>query len=170
MTLHFTATSPHVSPRAFLAALTDFSEERPELWPGLSPDFYRVHSSGECWAVVTEGSSCAGGIWERSHYDWSQPGVVMVRVIESNVFAAGSFWRYEIRTATGGGSRISFTSRRLGKNAKGKLLAALLQMFGARALRNDLEETLRRISASRERHIATTILTAPQRRQVGGSL
>ena len=68
-------TSP-TPPEVFLRALTDFSPRRPELWPNLSPKLYQVHSVGENEAEVTEGSSAFGGVWERTRYDWSEPGVV----------------------------------------------------------------------------------------------
>ena len=72
----------------------------------------------------------------------------MARVLESNGIAAGSFWRYDIRTTTGGGTSVTFTSRRFGKTAKTRLLIALTE------LKKDLEETLRRVAESRDRHSA----------------
>jgi hypothetical protein len=33
-----------LSPEKVLSGLTDFSERRPEIWPGLHPSLYEVHS------------------------------------------------------------------------------------------------------------------------------
>ena len=68
MTMHFSVHS-RLPPDLFLAALTNFSEKRPQLWPHLDPRFYLVHARGDTWAEVTEGSDFAGGIWERARYD-----------------------------------------------------------------------------------------------------
>ena len=92
-TVCFTTESA-LSPADIRAALTDFSDRRPALWPNLDPRFYQVHDLGENWADVTEGSSFLGGIWERDRYDWSTPGVVRIDVVESNAFAPGSYWEY----------------------------------------------------------------------------
>lgn len=50
------------------AAATDFSEQRPELWPNISRDFWQLHDSGPNWADATEGSPA---VWAREHYEWS---------------------------------------------------------------------------------------------------
>jgi hypothetical protein len=52
------------------AAATDFSAQRPELWPNISREFWQLHDSGPNWADATEGSP---SIWAREHYEWSGP-------------------------------------------------------------------------------------------------
>ena len=131
-------------PEVFLRALTDFSPRRPELWPNLSPKFYRVHSVGPTEAEVTEGSSAFGGVWERARYDWSEPGVVLIEVEDSNAFAAGSWWRYQVEPV-GSGSKVRFQFDRRPKNLKGQLVSALLGVAGKRVFTKSLEETLRRL-------------------------
>lgn len=54
--LAFTIQSPR-TPAEVQAALTDFSADRPSLWPAIDPDVYRVHDVGDDWAEVTEGSA-----------------------------------------------------------------------------------------------------------------
>ena len=134
-------------PEVFLRALTDFSPRRPELWPNLSPKFYRVHSVGPTEAEVTEGSSAFGGVWERARYDWSEPGVVLIEVEDSNAFAAGSWWRYQVEPV-GSGSKVRFQFDRRPKNLKGQLVSALLGVAGKRVFTKSLEETLRRLGAA----------------------
>jgi hypothetical protein len=41
-------------------ALIDFSDRRPEMWPGLAPEFYEVYSVGETSAYGKEGSAMSG--------------------------------------------------------------------------------------------------------------
>lgn len=42
-------------PEAIRAALLDFSERRPQLWPGLPPEQYEVYEVGDTWAEIREG-------------------------------------------------------------------------------------------------------------------
>src|SRR6266581_6124560 len=53
----------NVRPERFIAALTDFSERRPSLWPGLDAKFFKIHEVGASWAEVTEGTDLLGGVW-----------------------------------------------------------------------------------------------------------
>lgn len=132
------------APEVILGALTDFSPRRPELWPNLSPKLYQVHSVGPTEAEVTEGTAVLGGIWERTRYDWSEPGVVLIEVEDSNAFAPGSWWRYQVE-AVGSGSRVRFEFDRRPKNLKGRIASFLLALGGKRIFTRSLEETLRRL-------------------------
>ena len=136
-------TSP-TPPEVFLQALTDFGPRRPELWPNIAPKYYQVHSVGPTEADVTEGSSAFGGVWERTHYDWSEPGVVLIEVEDSNAFAAGSWWRYQVEPV-GSGSLVRFQFDRRPKNFKGRIVSFLLALAGKRVFSKSLEETLRRL-------------------------
>src|SRR5215472_15430857 len=140
-TIRFTVETP-IPSEALLRALTDFTPNRPTLWRNLDPAHYTVHARGETWADVTEGSGIAGGVWERSRYDWSQPGVVTATLLESNSFAPGSSWRYQIEPDGRGGSRVHCTVRRIGKGVKGRLVVALIGLVGTGVLRRDLEHML----------------------------
>src|SRR5438132_1305646 len=125
-----------------LAALTDFSARRPDLFPDLDRGLYRVHGQGDHWAEVTEGRSVAGGIWERSRYDWSEPNTVRTQLIDSNAFGPGSFWLYRVTPDPSGGSAVHFELRRVPTSLKGRLLAALFTVAGKRVFRTDFEATL----------------------------
>jgi hypothetical protein len=130
-----------VSPERVIAALTDFSDARPSIWPTLAPDHYAVHERGDTWAEVTEGADFAGGVWERGRYDWSQPGVVRFEVSDSNAFAAGSSWEYRVRP-DGSGSVVDLTVSRRPATPKGRVLALLMRIAGKRALGADLRRAL----------------------------
>ena len=127
-----------------LQALIDFTPRRPELWPNLSPKLYQVHSVGPTEADVTEGSAAFGGVWERTRYDWSEPGVVLIEVEDANAFAPGSWWRYQVEPV-GSGSRVRFQFDRRPKNLKGRIVSFLLALAGKRVFTRSLEETLRRL-------------------------
>ena len=73
--IHYEADGA-ISPALFIAALTDFSDRRPELWPNLDAKYYELHELGDTWAEVTEGTDLLGGVWARERYDWSEPGHV----------------------------------------------------------------------------------------------
>ena len=49
-----------------------------------------VHDEGEEFADVTEGIWITVLFWERSRYDWSEPGAVSATVTDSNVLEPGS--------------------------------------------------------------------------------
>src|SRR5206468_12132222 len=64
-----------LAPDRVIAMLTDFSEHRPEVWPGLWEDAYEVYSVGETTAELREGNK-SPKVWARERYDWSKPGTV----------------------------------------------------------------------------------------------
>ena len=111
-TIHLTVTTL-VAPERIVRAFTDFTPQRLRAFPNIDPRYYQVHAVGATSAEVTEGSAFFGGVWERAHYDWTQPG------------------------------DISITVHRVGKNLKGRMLATMLRVFGRRISRQDLELTLK---------------------------
>lgn len=139
--VHFTLETT-VQPERILAAATDFSERRPDLWPNISRRFYRVHEAAASHAEATEGSDTMGGIWAREHYDWSTPGTVRGTVQASNVFEAGGTWEIHVRPRDDGGSRIELIRDRKGKNLKGRLIEGMLALGGRKILASGLLQTL----------------------------
>ncbi len=146
-TIRFTIAVP-IAPQAVAVALTDFSPDRPTRWRNLDPTTYRVHALGETWAEVTEGASLAGGVWERSRYDWSQPNVITSTLIDSNTVAPGSYWKYELRPSRNGGSEITCTVHRLGKGLRGRAIVTLVGLLGGRVIQRDLELRLRQLAVA----------------------
>src|SRR4051812_10054712 len=86
--LHQTTTSP---PEQFVAALTDFGPGRKDLFPNSADDYLEVPNQGPTEAAVTEGSS---GIWERLHYDWSDPNRVVMTTTDPNTWGGTSGHTY----------------------------------------------------------------------------
>jgi hypothetical protein len=128
-----------------LAAATDFSERRPEIWSGIEPKRYQIHALGESTAEVTEGGREFGGIWARERYDWSSPGTVIAQVLDSNVFRPGSRWELRVRPTPAGGSRVEWTSFRQPNSFRGRLLVLALRVVGRRHLRGYLQKTLSKL-------------------------
>jgi len=141
-TLRFRVTT-ELPPDRVLGVLTDFSDRRPAVWPNIDHDHYRVHDQGPGWADVTEGNVFA---WERNRYEWNAvAGEVTVTAVESDSWAPGSQWRYQLQPGVAGGTRVDVTVVRTGRGMRGRLLAALLSVVGARVLRSDMERVLARV-------------------------
>ena len=141
--LTFTVRAP-VPPDRVIEALTDFTDRRPELWPQLDRDAYRVISLGETSAVVREGQR-SPEVWAVEEYDWSTPGTVTWTARESNFCAPGSFMSAEVEPAAGGGSTVRFRWSRRGVGAKGKAIVGLMLLTRGRPLASYLEDALARL-------------------------
>ncbi len=85
-TIHFHQTTS-ATPEQFIAGLTDFGPGRANPFPNSSDGYLEVHHRGPHDADVTEGS---GGVWERLHYDWSDPTHVTLTTTASNLFGGAS--------------------------------------------------------------------------------
>src|SRR6516164_9552789 len=84
-------------------------------------------SAGTHKADVTEGS---GGIWERLHYDWSDPHNVVLTTTDSNVWGGASGHTYNFTSHPDGTTDIDVDIVREGKNLKGRLLGLVLRTIG----------------------------------------
>jgi hypothetical protein len=143
-TIHFELES-RLAPEAVLAALTDFSPSRAEVWPNIDSDHFKLHGQGPGWAEVTEGSAVAGGVWERERYSWDAgAGTVAVETLDSNTWGPGSRWDYRLTPGMSGGTRIEVTAVRNGKGVKGGLIGVLLSLAGTGMIRSQLEQALAR--------------------------
>ena len=137
-----TELSASLPGQAVIAALTDFSDRRIELWPNIDRQYYKVHDVRSTSAEVTEGSK---GVWERTRYDWSEPGTVRIQVQDSNAFRPGSWWLYTVKDRPTGGSSVHLEFDRVPRNAKGLFVGAVLGLFGKKIFDGFLAETLRRL-------------------------
>jgi hypothetical protein len=135
-----------VTPQEVIGALTDFSDRRLELWPNIDRKYYKVHQVSNTSADVTEGSRA---IWERTHYDWSEPGKVRIRVEDSNAFRPGSYWIYSVEPRPDGGSHVHLEFLRTPRNAKGVVLSALFTVAGRKIFGHFLDDTLHRVERRR---------------------
>ena len=142
--LEFEVTTP-TPPEKIHAALIDFTDRRPELWPDLAPEFYEVYEVGEKTADVKEGSSMPGvKIWAREHYDWSVPGTVEWTVAESNFCVAGSGVKLTI-TPEGEGSKLHVAWERRGSNVKGHMIIGLLKLTNGAMIKSSVKKAVDRL-------------------------
>ena len=139
--LHQTTTS---TPEQFVAGLTDFGPGRSKLFGRSADGYLQVHSQGPSQADVTEGS---GGIWERLHYDWSDPHRVDMRTTDSNLWGGASGHTYTLTPKPDGTTDIDVVVVRDGKNFKGRVLGGLLGVIGKRVLGGELTKTVKAIEA-----------------------
>jgi hypothetical protein len=139
--LHQTTT---LTPEQYIAGLTDFGPGRSKLFGNSSDDFLTVHHRGQFEADVTEGS---GGIWERLHYDWSDPNLVILTTTDSNVWGGASGHIYNFTRRPDGKTDIDLVVVRDGKNVKGKLLGLVLKTIGRRVLAKAFDGSIRAIEA-----------------------
>jgi hypothetical protein len=134
--LHRTTT---LTPEQYVAGLTDFGPGRSRLFGNSTDQYLKVHHRGSLEADVTEGSS---GIWERLHYDWSDPNRVVLTTTGSNVWAGASGHTYTFKRRPDGTTDIDVVVVRDGKNLKGWLLGFLLGTIGKRVLERAFENSV----------------------------
>lgn len=130
------------SPEQVLGAASDFSEQRPKIWPNVKAKYLEVHDSGAEFAEVTEGIFVAGLFWERSRYEWSQPGSVKQTVIDSNVVEPGSTWELRAVPRDGGSDVEMLLSRNFRSGPKGRIGSAVNHLSGKRGWGSYLRRVL----------------------------
>src|SRR5215831_16112333 len=118
--LHRTTTS---TPQQFIEGLTDFGPGRSKLFGNSTDEYLKVHHRGRFDADVTEGSR---GIWERLHYDWSDPNHVVMKTTDSNLWGGGSGHTYTFTRQADGTTALDAVVVRDGKNLKGRVLGFVL--------------------------------------------
>jgi len=138
---HQTTTS---TPEQFVAGLTDFGPGRSKLFGNSTDEYLQVHHRGPSDADVTEGSN---GIWERLHYDWSDPNRVVMTTTDSNLWGGHSGHTYTFRRRPDGTTDLDAVVVREGKNFKGRVLEFVLGIFGTRVLGRELEKSVKAIEA-----------------------
>jgi hypothetical protein len=99
---------------------------------------------GPSQADVTEGS---GGIWERLHYDWSDPNHVVLTTTVSNTWGGASGHTYTFTRRPDGLTDIDVVVVRDGKNLKGWFLGLVLGTIGKGVLEKAFENTVKAIEA-----------------------
>jgi hypothetical protein len=142
-TIRFNVTTS-ATPEEFVAALTDFGPGRSELFGNSSDADLKVHSQGPTEADVTEGSR---GIWERLHYDWSDPDRVVMTTTDSNTWGGNSGHTYTFTRNADGMTGIDVVVVRDGKNLKGRAIGVVLGTVGKGALAKAFAGTVKAVEA-----------------------
>jgi hypothetical protein len=139
--LHQTTT---LTPEQYIAGLTDFGPGRSKVFGNSADEYLKVHRRERTQADVTEGSS---GVWERLHYDWSDPHQVVLTTTDSNVWAGASGHRYTFTHRPDGTTDIDVVVVRDGKNLKGWLLGLVLGTIGRGVLEKAFLNSVKAIEA-----------------------
>ena len=152
--MHATTSS---TPEQFLAALIDFGPNRSKIWGNSADGYLKVHSRGSCDADVTEGS---GGVWERLHYDWSNPLRVVMKTTDSNIWGGKSGHVYTFTRRPDGMTDVDAVVVREGKNLKGWFLGFVLGTFGRSVLPKAFTNTVKAIEAQNRQEVKSSISRA----------
>ena len=137
---HFTVHTS-LSPSDVMTLFTDFGPDRSNRWPNIDEAHFQVHDQGPDWAEVTEGTAMG---WERERYSWdAAAGTVTIDTLDSNLWARGSSWTYEL-TPAGAGTDVHVTLHRVPGSLRGRILGALIPLVGARALGKQFQSVLRK--------------------------
>ena len=139
--MHQTTTS---TPEQYIAGLTDFGPGRSKLFGNSADEYLKVHSRGPTQADVTEGS---GGLWERLHYDWSDPNHVVLKTTDSNTWGAASGHTYNFTRRPDGLTDIDVDVVRDGKTLKGHFLGLVLGTIGKGVLEKAFKNSVKAIEA-----------------------
>ena len=142
-TIHLHRTTS-LTPEQYVAGLTDFGPGRSRLFGNSADEYLKVHNRGPAEADVTEGS---GGIWERLHYDWSDPNHVVLTTTDSNLWGGVSGHTYTFTRQLNGTTDIDLVVVRDGKNFKGWVLGFVLRTIGKRVLGRAFENSVKAIEA-----------------------
>ena len=144
-----------LTPEQYIAGLTDFGPGRSKLFGNSADEYLKVHQRNRTQADVTEGS---GGVWERLHYDWSDPEHVVLTTTDSNVWGGASGHTYAFARRPNGTTDIDVDVVREGKNLRGWLLGLVLGTIGkgvlARAFLNSVKAIEARNGAAKEERAA----------------
>jgi hypothetical protein len=139
--LHQTTT---LTPEQYVTGLTDFGPGRSKLFGNSADQYLKVYSRGRTEADVTEGS---GGIWERLHYDWSDPNHVVLRTTDSNLWGGASGHTYTFTRRPNGMTDIDVVVVREGKNLRGRLLGLVVGTVGKGVLEKAFINSVKAIEA-----------------------
>jgi hypothetical protein len=133
-----------LTPEQYVAGLTDFGPGRAKLFPNSAEEYLTVHQQSRTEADVTEGS---GGVWERLHYDWSNPNHVVLTTTDSNLWGGASGHTYTFTRRPDGATDIDVAVVREGKSFKGWLLGFVLGTIGKSVLEKAFENSVKALEA-----------------------
>jgi hypothetical protein len=142
-TLHYTVTT-RSTPEQFIAGLTDFGPGRKKIFTNSADSYLKVHDEGDTYADVTEGSA---GIWERLHYDWSDPNRIVLTTTDSNTWSNNSSHTYTLTRLPDATTQIDAVVVRDGKNLKGRLLGVVVGAVGQKMLAKAFSSSVKAIEA-----------------------
>jgi hypothetical protein len=144
-TIRFTRVTS-LTPQQHIAGLTDFGPGRSKVFSNSVDDYLLVHRPRSTVADLAEGS---GGLWERLHYDWSNPSRVVLHTTDANVWSNESGYTYTFPAGPDGRTGVQVVIVRKGKTAKGRGLALVLGTVGRGVLKKSFVKSIDAIEARR---------------------
>jgi hypothetical protein len=124
--------------------LIDFSADRPKIWPGITPELYKVYEVGDTYAEVQEGTKIPlGSFWARERYDWSDPNVVSWTVVDSGFCNAGDHLSATLRPRDGGGTHIDLHWERTPKTLKARMMIRMMVLTKGKLVADSFKRGLR---------------------------
>ena len=134
-------------PEKVREALLDFSERRPQIWPGITASLYEVYSVGETSAEIKEGTRLPFGVvWARERYDWSSPNTIRWTVVDSNFSTPGSFVSATLEPKDGG-TRVKIHWEREGTSLFHKLMMRMMVATKGKPIAQSFEKGLHKLEA-----------------------
>ena len=133
-----------LTPEQYIDGLTDFGPGRAKLFGNSADEYLKVHGRSSSQADVTEGSN---GIWERLHYDWSDPNRVVLTTTDSNVWGGASGHTYTFTRLPDGTTDIDVVIVRDGKNLRGRALGLVVGTIGRGVLEKAFVNSVKAIEA-----------------------
>jgi hypothetical protein len=100
-----------------------------------------------CPSRIPDDRRNAAGIWERLHYDWSDPDHIVLTTTDSNLWGGASGHTYTFTRRPDGTSEVDAVVVREGKNLKGKALGLFLGSVGKGSLAKAFAKTVKAIEA-----------------------
>ena len=125
-----TSATTSLAPDEVIAAAADFSAAREKLWTNSKDKYLCVHDRGPDFAEVTEGFRLIGVFWERSRYDWSEPGTIRQAVIDSNVVGPRCTWELVATPIAEGSEVVMRLSREFRPTVGGRVGWSLNRLAG----------------------------------------
>jgi hypothetical protein len=136
-----------LAPDRVRAALLDFSEGRPKIWPGIEPSLYEVYTVGETSAEIREGTKLPGmKVWARERYDWSDEKKVRWTVMESNFSTVGSYVEAAVSPREGGGSHVHIVWNREGSTLLGKLVVRAIALTKGKPVADSMQKAFDKLA------------------------
>jgi hypothetical protein len=142
-TLHYHVNTTS-TPEQLVDGITDFGPGRSELFGNSANEYLEVHDLALDHADVTEGSA---SVWERLHYDWSDPNRVVMTTTDSNAWGGASSHTYTFTRQSDGTTDVDAVVIREGKNLKGRALGFVIGTVGKSRLEKEFEKTVKAIEA-----------------------
>jgi len=134
-----------MSPDGVIAALTDFTGRRTELWPNIDPAKYRIHEVGPDWARVTEGN-VEPDIWALERYSWG-PDWLSIKAEESNFCCVGDGTDLTMTLNADGGSHIELDWEREAASPAWEPVMAMMGEQGEAILTTAYRDRLDQLAA-----------------------